>query len=69
LGSKGAIFCHCASVSNGRDRAISPPSALLKRLIPHSQKLNHRHFKRLYCVVQQLLDKIFLLRPYINHIG
>jgi hypothetical protein len=56
LGSKGAIFCHCASVSNGRDRAISPPSALLKRLIPHSQKLNHRHFKRVYCVVQQLLE-------------
>ena len=55
LGSKGAIFCHCASVSNGRDRAISPPAALLNQFIPHFQELNHRHFKRLYWVVQQLL--------------
>ena len=33
LGSKGAIFFHCASVSNGPDRAIRPPSALLTPLI------------------------------------
>src|SRR6516164_1448764 len=48
LGSKGAIFCHCASVSNGRDRAIGPPSALLNQLIPHSQQLKRPHFKGLY---------------------
>jgi hypothetical protein len=35
LGSKGAIFSHCASVSNGPDRAIVPPSALLTLLISH----------------------------------
>src|ERR1700692_1908493 len=29
FGSKGAIFFHCASVSNAPDRAIHPPSALL----------------------------------------
>src|SRR5712691_8451353 len=55
LGSKGAIFSHCASVSNGPDRAIGPPSALLTPLIPHLTKLNHSHFRRLYQVVQQLL--------------
>ena len=47
LGSKGAIFCHCASVSNGRDRAISPPSALLTLLISHFAKHNHHVLKRL----------------------
>jgi hypothetical protein len=55
LGSKGAIFFHCASVSNGPDRAIDPPSALLTLLISHFQKFNHRHFNRLSRVVQQLL--------------
>src|SRR5579863_1787452 len=35
LGSNGAIFFHCPSVSNGPDRAIRPPSALLTFLIPH----------------------------------
>jgi hypothetical protein len=55
LGSKGAIFFHCASVSNGPDRAIGPPSALLTLLIPHFTKLNHSHFKALSQVVQQLL--------------
>ena len=34
FGSKGAIFCYCALVSNGRDRAIGPPSALLILLPP-----------------------------------
>src|ERR1700730_16161698 len=55
LGSKGAIFFHCASVSNGPDRAIDPPSALLTLLIPHSTKLNHSHFNALSQVVQRLL--------------
>jgi len=56
LGSKGAIFFHCASVSNGPDRVIGPPSALLTLLIPHFTKLNHNHFRGLYQVVQQLLS-------------
>jgi hypothetical protein len=56
LGSKGAIFFHCASVSNGPDRAIGPPSALLTLLISHFPKLNHTHFKALSRVMQQLLD-------------
>jgi hypothetical protein len=55
LGSKGAISFHCASVSNGPDRAIGPPSALLTLLISHFQKLNHHHFNVLSTVVQQLL--------------
>jgi uncharacterized membrane protein YagU involved in acid resistance len=55
LGSKGAIFFHCASVSNGPDRAIRPPSALLSLLISYFQKLNHHHFNGLSTVVQQLL--------------
>src|SRR5437899_3572695 len=55
LGSKGAIFFHCASVSNGPDRAIRPPSALLTPLIAHFPKLNYSHFRCLYQVVQQLL--------------
>src|SRR5712692_3796589 len=54
-GSKGAIFCHCASVSNGRDRAIGPPSALLNLLISHLRELNHPHFRGLYWVMQQVL--------------
>jgi hypothetical protein len=57
LGSKGAIFFHCASVSNGPDRAIGPPSALLTLLISHFTKLNHSHFKGLSRVMQQLLDE------------
>src|ERR1700682_2513336 len=48
LGSKGAIFCHCPSVSNGRDRAIGPPSALLTLLISHLRKLNYLLFRSLY---------------------
>jgi hypothetical protein len=55
LGSKGAIFFHCASVNNGPDRAIDPPSALLTLFILHLRKLNHRHFSGLYWVMQQLL--------------
>jgi len=55
LGSKGAIFFHCASVSNGPDRAIGPPSALLTLLISHFHKFNHSHFNHLSQVVQQLL--------------
>src|SRR5713226_8462749 len=55
LGSKGAIFFHCASVSNGPDRAIGPPSALLTFLISHFRILNHSHFNGLFKVVQQLL--------------
>jgi hypothetical protein len=55
LGSKGAIFFHCASVSNGPDRAIGPPSALLTFLISHFQKFNDSHFNGLSEVVQQLL--------------
>jgi hypothetical protein len=54
-GSKGAIFFHCASVSNGPDRAIGPPSALLTLLIPHFSTRNHRHFRTLSMVMQQLL--------------
>src|SRR6266853_2202612 len=55
FGSKGAIFFHCASVSNGTDRAIGPPSALLTLLISHFQQLNHSHFNGSSTVVQQLL--------------
>jgi hypothetical protein len=55
LGSKGAIFFHCASVSNGPDRAIGPPSALLTLLIHHFGKRNHHLLNSLYWVVQQLL--------------
>src|ERR1700680_899196 len=55
LGSKGAIFFHCASVSNGPDRAIDPPSALLTLLMPHWRKLKHRNFRTLYWVMQPLL--------------
>lgn len=58
LGSKGAIFFHRASVSNGPDRAIGPPSALLTLLIPHFTKLNHSHFRGLSSVMQQLLVKL-----------
>jgi hypothetical protein len=58
LGSKGAIFFHCASVSNGPDRAIGPPSALLTLLIPHFTQLNHSHFRGLSWVMQQLLVTI-----------
>lgn len=54
-GSKGAIFFHYASVSNGPDRAIGPPSALLTLFIPHFATPNHRHFKGLSMVMQQLL--------------
>jgi len=56
LGSKGAIFFHCASLSNGPDRAINPPSALLTLLIPQFTKFNHNHFAGLSQVVQQLLE-------------
>ena len=56
LGSKGAIFFHCASVSNGPDRAIDPPSALLTLFISHFRTLNHSHFNGLLKVVQQLLE-------------
>jgi hypothetical protein len=56
LGSNGAIFFHCASVSNGPDRAIRPPSALLTLLISYFRQLNHSHLKGLSTVVQQLLD-------------
>jgi hypothetical protein len=56
LGSKGAIFFHCASVSNGPDRAIDPPSALLTLLISHFSTLNHNRFRALSQVVQQLLE-------------
>ncbi len=66
-GSKGAIFFHCASVSNGPDRAIHPPSALLTLLISHFQKLNHSHFKGLSTVVQQPLAKSSLFPTYISH--
>jgi hypothetical protein len=55
LGSKGAIFFHCPSVSNGPHRAIGSPSALLALLISHFRKLNHHHFRGLSTVMQQLL--------------
>jgi hypothetical protein len=55
LGSKGAIFFHCASVSNGPDRAIGPPSALLTLLIHDFPEHNHHLLKGLYQVMQQLL--------------
>ena len=48
LGSKGAIFFHCTSVSNGPDRATGPPSALLTLLISHLRKLNYLLFRSLY---------------------
>jgi hypothetical protein len=54
-GSKGAIFFHCASVSNGPARAIGSPSALLTLLIHDFARFNHHLLKRLYWVVQQLL--------------
>src|SRR6266571_5674211 len=61
FGSKGAIFFHCASVSNGPHRAIGPPSALLTSLISYFQKLNHPHFNGLSTVVQQLLRNLDFL--------
>jgi hypothetical protein len=61
LGSNGAIVCHCASVSNGPDRAIAPPSALLTLLISHFPTRNHPHFRTLSTVMQQLLG--YGLRP------
>ena len=48
FGSKGAIFFHCASLSNGPDRAIGPPSALLTLLISHLRILNYLLFRGLY---------------------
>ncbi len=48
LGSKGAISFHCASVSNGPDRAIGPPLALLTLLMHCFGKHNHHLFRRLY---------------------
>src|SRR5712692_3600691 len=48
FGSKGAIFFHCASLSNGPDRAIGPPSALLSLFISHLRKLNYRLFRGPY---------------------
>ncbi|SRR5579875_985044 len=56
-GSKGAIFFHCASVSNGPDRAIGPSSALLTLLMHRFGKHNHHLFSALYRVVQQLLAR------------
>src|SRR5437899_165645 len=61
FGRKRAIFFHCASVSNGPDRAIGPPSALLASVIPHFPKPNHCHFKSLSRVVQQLLVNLLRL--------
>ena len=61
FGSKGAIFFHCASVSNGPHRAIGPPSALLTSLISYFQKLNHHHFNGSSTVVQQLLRNLDFL--------
>jgi hypothetical protein len=55
LGSTGAIFFHCASVSNGPDRAIGPPLALLTLLMHCFGKHNHHLFRPLYQVMQQLL--------------
>jgi hypothetical protein len=48
FGSKSAIFFHCASLSNGPDRAIGPPSALLTLLISHLRILNYLLFRGLY---------------------
>ena len=56
LGSRGAILFHCASVSNGPDRAIGPPSALLTLLMHCFGKHNHHLFRCLYQVMQQLLE-------------
>src|SRR6202521_4094358 len=72
LGSKGAIFFHCASVSNGPDRAIRPPSALLTLLISYFQKLNHHHFNGLSTVVQQLLTtkgRLAVTNPFESEDG
>jgi hypothetical protein len=62
LGSKGAIFFHCASVSHGPDRAtclrrqVGPPSALLTPFMLPLREPDHRHFRALYGVVQQRLE-------------
>jgi hypothetical protein len=48
FGSKGAIFVHCASVSNGPVRAIDPPLALPILFIRHFAKHNHTDLKGLY---------------------
>ncbi len=52
LGSKNAIFFHYAAISNGPDRAVRPPSALLTLLMAHFMKLDHGYFKRLFQVLQ-----------------
>jgi hypothetical protein len=44
FGRKGAIFFHCASVSNGPDRAIGPRSALLTAIMLQLKNPIHRHF-------------------------
>ncbi len=54
----------CASVSNGPDRAIGPPSALLASVIPHFPKPNHCHFKSLSRVVQQLLVELVYFEAF-----
>src|SRR6202521_5743185 len=72
FGSKGAIFFHCASVSNGPDRAIRPPSALLTFLISYFQKFNHHHFNGLSTVVQQLLTtkgRLAVTNPFESEDG
>jgi hypothetical protein len=48
--------------TNGPDRAIAPPSALLTLLISHFHKFNYSHFNGLSRVVQQLL----VIIPVIN---
>jgi len=55
VGSKGAIFFHCVSVSNGPVRAIDPPLALLILFIRHFAEHNHLVLKALYWVMQQPL--------------
>ena len=55
FGSQGRIFSHWASVSSRPYRAITPPLALLLKVISHFRQSNHHPFTTLYPVLKQLL--------------
>jgi hypothetical protein len=62
FGSKGPIFFHCPSVSNGPARTIGAPLALLPLLIPGFARDNHQVLNGLCWVVQPALVSTALER-------